>query len=113
MDRPQEWIEKLSELRTAKVACALVVVTEVKGSGPREAGARMIVTRNGNGKAALAFGTIGGGNLEMQAIERCGELLASGKASSRSEAFPLSEKVGLCCGGEVTLFFETFAWTLR
>ncbi len=113
MDRPQEWIEKLSELRAAKVACALVVVTDVKGSGPREAGARMIVTRNGSGKAELAFGTIGGGNLEMQAIERCGELLASGKGSSRSESFPLSEKVGQCCGGEVTLFFETFPWTRR
>ena len=25
----------------------------------------------------------------------------------------LSEKVGQCCGGEVTLFFETFPWTRR
>jgi xanthine dehydrogenase accessory factor len=113
MDRSQEWIEKLSELHAAKVPCALVVVTEVRGSSPREAGARMIVTKGGDGRPALAFGTVGGGNLEMQAIERCGELLAGGKASSRSESFPLSEKVGQCCGGEVTLFFETFPWTRR
>jgi xanthine dehydrogenase accessory factor len=112
-NRPQEWIEKLSDLRVRKVPCALVVVTQVRGSGPREPGARMIVTRGSNGSGALAFGTIGGGNLEKQAIERSAELLRSGKAVSASEAFPLSEKVGQCCGGEVTLFFEVFPWTRR
>ena len=113
MDRSQEWIEKLSDLRARKVACALVVVTEVRGSGPREPGARMIVTLGQRGKGALAFGTIGGGNLEMQAIERSAALLEGGRAISTSESFPLSEKVGQCCGGEVTLFFEVFPWTRR
>jgi xanthine dehydrogenase accessory factor len=125
MERPQEWIEKLSELRAAKRACAMVVVTGVKGSGPREAGARMIVAlreRGGRKPASraaisaepeLVFGTIGGGNLEMQAIAHCGELLKLGSAVSESVAYPLSEKVGQCCGGEVTLFFETFPWTRR
>jgi xanthine dehydrogenase accessory factor len=111
--RPQEWIEKLSDLRARKIPCALVVVTDVRGSGPREPGARMIVTRGNAGSGALAFGTIGGGNLEKQAIERSASLLQSGKAVSTSEAFPLSEKVGQCCGGEVTLFFEVFPWTRR
>jgi len=113
MDRPQEWIEKLSDLRARKIPCALVVVTDVRGSGPREPGARMIVTRGPAGGGDLAFGTIGGGNLEKQAIERSAALLQSGKAVSASEAFPLSEKVGQCCGGEVTLFFEVFPWTRR
>lgn len=113
MDRAQAWIEKLSELRAQRQPCALVVVTQVKGSGPREAGARMIVTRGADGRTDLAFGTIGGGNLELQAIEKCGELLERGRAVSESVAFPLSEKVGQCCGGEVTLFFETFPWTRR
>ena len=113
MDRSQEWIEKLSELRARKVPCVLVVVTEVRGSGPREPGARMIVTRGERGNGALAFGTIGGGNLEMRAIERSAALLQEGKAISTSEAFPLSEKVGQCCGGEVTLFFEAFPWMRR
>jgi len=113
MDHAQEWIERLSELRAQRRPCALVVVTQVKGSGPREAGARMIVTRGTDGKLDLAFGTIGGGNLELQAIAKCGELLADERARSESVAFPLSEKVGQCCGGEVTLFFETFPWTRR
>src|SRR3954471_15099240 len=125
MERPQEWIETLSELRASKRPCAMVVVTGVKGSGPRDSGARMIVAlreRSGRMPATegafdaepeLVFGTIGGGNLEMQAIAHCGELLKLGTAVSESVAYPLSEKVGQCCGGEVTLFFETFPWTRR
>jgi xanthine dehydrogenase accessory factor len=61
----------------------------------------------------LIFGTIGGGNLELLAIEHCAELLKLGEATSESLAYPLSERVGQCCGGEVTLFFETFPWTRR
>jgi xanthine dehydrogenase accessory factor len=130
MDHSQAWIEMLSDLRARRRACAMVVVTGVRGSGPRDAGARMIVAakdeRHAAGPAAraakssstavrteLVFGTIGGGNLELQAIEHCGELLARGVAVSESVAYPLSEKVGQCCGGEVTLFFETFPWTRR
>ena len=113
MDRSQEWIEKLSELHAQRRPCALVVVTEVKGSGPRESGARMIVSPGAGGRAELVFGTIGGGNLEHLAIERCGELLRAGRATSESAAYPLSEKAGQCCGGEVTLFFETFPWSRR
>jgi xanthine dehydrogenase accessory factor len=63
--------------------------------------------------AELIFGTIGGGNLEMLAIEHCAELLKLGKPVSESLAYPLSERAGQCCGGEVTLFFETFPWTRR
>jgi xanthine dehydrogenase accessory factor len=108
MDRSQNWIEKLSELREKGRPCALVVVTEIRGSGPREAGARMIVSGG-----QLVHGTIGGGNLEKLAIEHATELLAGKKAVSESVSYPLSEAVGQCCGGEVTLFFETFPWTRR
>lgn len=108
MDHPQAWIERLSELRASGRPCALVVVTGVKGSGPRESGARMIVAGG-----ELVWGTIGGGNLELQAIRHATELLARGRALSESVAYPLGEKVGQCCGGEVSVFFETFPWTRR
>ncbi len=111
--RAQDWIETLSEMRAQGKPCAMVVVTEVKGSGPREAGARMIVSRGANGRMELVYGTIGGGNLEMQAIEHCGVLLGDKKAASETVAYPLSEKVGQCCGGEVKLFFETYPWRRR
>lgn len=100
-----DWIEALAGLRDAQRPCALVTVSGVRGSAPREVGARMIVAGG-----ALAWGTIGGGNLERMAIERAAELVARGEAASESEAFPLSEKAGQCCGGEVTLLFEAFPW---
>jgi xanthine dehydrogenase accessory factor len=112
-ERAQDWIETLSELRAQGTPCAMVVVTQVKGSGPREPGARMIVSRGTSGRMELVFGTIGGGKLEMQAIEHCGVLLREKKSTSATVAYPLSEKVGQCCGGEVTLFFETYPWTRR
>lgn len=101
----QRWIEVLSKLRDQRRPCVQVVVTEVRGSAPREAGARMIVS---GGK--LVWGTIGGGNLEHLAMEHAGRLEASGQEAGESVSFPLSEKAGQCCGGQVTLFFECFPW---
>lgn len=105
MSDAQAWIEVLNDLRAARQPCAMVVVTDVRGSAPRESGARMIVA---GGK--LVWGTIGGGNLERVAIECAGEALANGAPGSQSIDYTLSEKVGQCCGGEVTLFYETFPW---
>ncbi len=104
----QEWLEALEGFREQGRSCCQVIVTGVKGSAPREVGARMIVA---DGK--LAWGTIGGGQLEHLAIQRATELLAEEGAATVTEAVPLSEKAGQCCGGEVTLFFESFSWTRR
>ena len=108
MDQSQAWIEKLGDLRDAGRACVMVVVTEVRGSAPREPGTRMLVA-----DGQLAWGTIGGGNLEKQALEHATELLARLDGSSESVDYPLAEKTGQCCGGQVTLFFEPFRWTRR
>jgi xanthine dehydrogenase accessory factor len=96
----------LSELRAASRPCALVTVTDTSGSTPREPGARMIVT-----DGRLFWGTIGGGNLEHLAIGHANSLLGQGEQCSESVDYPLSEKAGQCCGGQVTLFFETFPWS--
>lgn len=100
-----EWIEALASMRAAGRPCALVTVTGVRGSAPREVGARMIVS-----EGRLAWGTIGGGNLELLGIERATALVARSEPAAESEVFPLSEKAGQCCGGEVTLLFESFPW---
>jgi xanthine dehydrogenase accessory factor len=100
-----EWIEKLSELRRLRKPCAVVVVTGVRGSGPRDAGARMVVA-----DGRLAWGTIGGGSLEKLAIEHATALLGGASAASETRHYPLGETAGQCCGGRVTLFFETFPW---
>ncbi len=109
MQHELAWIDELGELREGERPCVLVVVTDVRGSAPRESGARMIVASGGE----LVWGTIGGGNLEQQALAHAGELLADPEASAESVDYPLAEKTGQCCGGSVTLFFEPYRWRRR
>lgn len=91
---------KLSDrLRSLLVRGDLAVEVEVlsaRGSTPREAGARMLVTDS------TTFGTVGGGRMEWDAIASARRLLQSGETSARLE-IPLGPAVGQCCGGHVVL----------
>jgi xanthine dehydrogenase accessory factor/xanthine dehydrogenase large subunit len=75
---------------------ALVSVAAAKGSTPRERGARMLVA------ARTSVGTIGGGRLEHEAINRARALLATGEVLVELDV-PLGPAIGQCCGGHVTL----------
>jgi xanthine dehydrogenase accessory factor len=77
----------------------LVEVTEAKGSAPREAGTRMLVA------AHELAGTIGGGHLELNAIEQARHMIARGDFTPCSVHYPLGPALGQCCGGAVTLAF--------
>ncbi len=81
-----------------------VLVAEVLGSAPREPGAWMLVTRD------RVDGTIGGGNLEWQAIEVARGLLSapSGAPSILTKRLTLARDAGQCCGGVVHLWVERF-----
>jgi xanthine dehydrogenase accessory factor len=81
---------------------ALVTVVELAGSGPREAGARMVVARDGS-----IAGTIGGGTLEFEAIDFARGLMTSG-ASADWRTVSLGPALGQCCGGRVQLLQESF-----
>ena len=85
----------LAEGRRAVV----VEVREARGSVPREAGTRMLVS------ARDTAGTIGGGHLELKAIERAREMLRTGEFGVHTEHYPLGPALGQCCGGAVTLAF--------
>lgn len=76
----------------------LVRVAEAKGSTPREQGAFMAVSASGS------HGTIGGGRLELEAIEEARRVLAGG--ANEPFSLPLGPAIGQCCGGHVTLAFE-------
>ncbi|SFC96919.1 xanthine dehydrogenase accessory protein XdhC [Tropicimonas isoalkanivorans] len=79
---------------------ARVVVAEVKGSTPREAGASMLIWRSGQS------GTIGGGALELEATRAARAALASGGGQLVRHA--LGPALGQCCGGAVTLATEVW-----
>jgi xanthine dehydrogenase accessory factor len=74
----------------------LVRVAEALGSTPRETDAAMLVT------SAEAIGTVGGGRLELMAIEEARGMIAEGRASARLDV-PLGPAIGQCCGGRVRL----------
>jgi xanthine dehydrogenase accessory factor len=77
----------------------LVTVCRVDGSGPREAGAKMLVALD------RLLDTIGGGHLEMCAVEIARAMLADGR-TRHIERFALGPTLGQCCGGVVHLAFE-------
>lgn len=77
---------------------ALVRIAQARGSTPRDADAMLLVTAD-----AIA-GTIGGGSLEWQAIDRARQMLRAEAAHAEWSA-PLGPALGQCCGGHVALSF--------
>lgn len=93
------WVRDLRRAQAENGRVALVTVVSTHGSAPRDANARMIVTPH------QAAGTIGGGHLELRAIEIARELLATGGKPLR-QRFSLGASLGQCCGGKVELLFQ-------
>ena len=88
-----------------RVALARVIDTE--GSGPRDAGAAMAVSEDGE-----VVGSVSGGCVEGAVVGEALEVLASG--DRRIVTFGYSDEtaysVGLTCGGTVHLFLEPVDW---
>jgi xanthine dehydrogenase accessory factor len=97
------WIDDLHVLRDSNEYAAVVTVVGVRGSAPREIGAKMIVT----GRETI--GTIGGGQLEYQCT-RIGVKQIRRESPYRGRRlqrrFPLGTNCGQCCGGVVDVMFE-------
>ncbi|MBI3442077.1 MAG: xanthine dehydrogenase accessory protein XdhC [Proteobacteria bacterium] len=98
----QEWLSALAELRDKSIPCVLLTIMEAKGSTPREAGTKMVVTTD------QQFGTIGGGNLEFQAVGEARKLLMAAAGAAQVKDYPLGPALAQCCGGAVTVFLEPF-----
>lgn len=111
-NQAQRWLD-------GGMPAVIVEVAEIRGSTPREVGARMLVRagarENDGGAGAMVAtagmaGTIGGGHLEHVALHEARELLQA--ASTRPAAlpalpverrYPLGPTLGQCCGGTVLL----------
>ncbi|MDJ0699308.1 MAG: xanthine dehydrogenase accessory protein XdhC [Woeseiaceae bacterium] len=97
-----EWIEELSDLAAAGERVVLVTVAGIRGSAPREPGAKMIVTQR------ETVGTIGGGQLEYQCTRLAVGMLGESEGATL-QSFPLGSAMGQCCGGVVDVLFEPLA----
>lgn len=98
----QNWRDSLARLNPAERA-VLITVTAARGSVPRPAGTRMLVT------AAAQFDSIGGGHLEWKAIAEARLWLAETTRSAEPERrldLALGPSLGQCCGGALSLMLE-------
>ena len=86
---------------------AIARVVDVEGSGPRDPGAAMAVSENGE-----VAGSVSGGCVEGAVVGEALQVLESGLPRlvtfgySDDEAFA----VGLTCGGIIHLFIEPLDW---
>ena len=103
-----DWLRAAQQLRDGGQPGVLVTVAEVRGHAPREAGTKMVVSRD------RTWGSVGGGNLEATAIVRAQEMIESGTAEPEMTEARLSpharnEHGRQCCGGVVRLLLEPLA----
>ncbi|MBU3739258.1 MAG: xanthine dehydrogenase accessory protein XdhC [Rhodoferax sp.] len=94
--------------RLAHSPAVLVQVDGVRGSAPREVGAWMAVFRDG------CLGSIGGGQLEHQAVQQALDMLQQPGSEAGADTVPVARRhvalgpsLGQCCGGAVDLRFES------
>lgn len=86
---------------------ALARVVDIEGSGPRDPGAAMAVSDDGE-----VIGSVSGGCVEGAVVVEALDVLATGER--RVVSFGYSDDdafaVGLTCGGTVHLFIEPMDW---
>lgn len=95
---PAVW-EILARWREEGRRFALATVVETRGFTPRKAAARMLLAEDGE-----TAGSVGGGAIEHEVLERARELLRTGGTATLKRH--LTQELGMCCGGEMTVFIE-------
>ncbi len=97
------YCEKVNTLICEGVDFVVITMTNVRGSSPQDIGAKLILSEDG-----ILFGTVGGGKIENHCIEEGKRLLALKKyVAPISYTWNLQKDIGMTCGGEVSLLFET------
>lgn len=100
-DSSADVYEWLVRARRERVAAVLATVTEVTGSAPQVAGAKLLVLADGR-----IAGTVGGGAIERRVLEEAKARLGGHGSPAESLTINLTRDLGMCCGGEMRVFFE-------
>jgi xanthine dehydrogenase accessory factor len=98
----RDWPRALLKTLEQEAAVVRILVTQVLGSAPREAGVCMLIGRE------QFQGTIGGGQLEWQALAAARLLLAGGEPAVRLQRIVLASDAAQCCGGVVELWMQRY-----
>jgi len=104
----KELLEDLDRWRNAGKRAAIARVVDIEGSGPRDPGAAMAVSIDGE-----VVGSVSGGCVEGAVVSEALSVLA-GERSPGVVTFGYSDDeafaVGLTCGGTIRLFIEELDW---
>jgi xanthine dehydrogenase accessory factor len=98
-----ETLEAIDEALAAGEKVAVATVVDTMRSAPRQPGAKMVIRESGR-----FTGSVSGGCVEADLVERAKSLLAGGEGGvvsygvSDSDAF----EVGLSCGGQIDVWLE-------
>lgn len=98
----RDWPAAALKVLEREPAVARVVIAQARGSVPRDAGVCMLVSAQG------LLGTIGGGQLEWQAVAAARALLDPACSPAALQHFTLATDLGQCCGGVVDVWFERY-----
>tara|TARA_R110002153_G_scaffold171435_1_gene324245 strand:+ start:28966 stop:29844 length:879 start_codon:yes stop_codon:yes gene_type:complete len=96
------WFDALHQCQQQGKSYVLVTLLATAGSTPRNGGTKMLVCDD------CEFDTIGGGHLEFAVIKQARNLLLENATTQKVEHYPLSSKLGQCCGGATNVLFEVF-----
>ena len=99
----RDWPRSLLQALEREPVIVRILVTKVLGSAPREAGVCMLVGQE------QFQGTIGGGQLEWQAVAAARSLLTGAAPAARMHRMVLGTDLGQCCGGVVEVWMERYA----
>jgi len=98
---PADWIDAALDCIDRRQGAVFAVVTDERGSTPRDAGSWMLLTKE------AALGTIGGGELERTLIEAAKAMLEGTGTWSRAPVqCALGPDMRQCCGGVVQVLLE-------
>lgn len=96
------WFDGLHLCQQQGKSYVLVTLLATAGSTPRNGGTKMLVCDD------CEFDSIGGGHLEFAVIKQARNLLLDNTPTQKVEHYPLSSKLGQCCGGATNVLFEVF-----
>jgi len=96
-----KYFTRVQELIANQTPFVSVTMVASRGHSPQDPSAKMLV-----GASGLLEGTVGGGKIEARSIEYACEMLRSLKPA-HLVTWNLQTEIGMSCGGEVSLFFES------
>ena len=101
---PREIMKTVCDGRLGSRYVLATIIRRI-GSGPRDAGTKMLVGEDGR-----AVGTVGGGCSEAEVIRIARGMLAGGEKTKRHminlRPYDVNEEEGMACGGQTEVFLE-------